>query len=86
MKIQDRMLRTGEAVVSSSVQFYHDHEKVIGYVIDGIGVVLSGMQIVAGVGLIVGSVTTGNVIGVVAGSALVMNGVGSGIESIGKLS
>lgn len=86
LKTQDRMLRTGEAVVSSSVQFYHDHEKVIGYVIDGIGVVLSGMQIVAGVGLIVGSVTTGNVIGVVAGSALVMNGVGSGIESIGKLS
>lgn len=61
LKIQDRMLRTGEAVVSSSVQFYHDHEKVIGYVINGIGVVLSGLQIVAGVGLIVGSVTTGNI-------------------------
>lgn len=86
LKIQDRMLRTGEAVVSSSVQFYHDHEKVIGYVINGIGVVLSGLQIVAGVGLIVGSVTTGNILGVVAGSTLVMNGVGSGIESIGRLS
>jgi len=26
LKIQYRMLRTGEAVVSSSVKFYHDHE------------------------------------------------------------
>jgi len=86
LKIQDRMLRTGEAVISSSVQFYNDHEKVIGYVINGIGVVLSGLQIVAGVGLIVGSVTTGNVLGVVAGSTLVMNGVGSGIETLGSLS
>lgn len=86
LRMQDRMLRTGEAVISSSVQFYHEHAKIIGYVINGIGVVLSGLQIVAGVGLIVGSVTTGNVLGVVAGSTLVMNGVGSGIESIGKLS
>lgn len=85
LKVQDRMLRTGEAVVSSSVKFYHDHEKVIGYVIDGIGVVLSGVQIAAGVGLVMGSISTGNVFGIIAGATLVMNGVGSGIESINHL-
>lgn len=85
LKIQDRMLRTGEAVVSSSVKFYHDHEKVIGYVIDGIGVVLGTVQLVAGVGLFAGSLFSGNVIGVVAGSALIANGAGSMAESIDKL-
>lgn len=85
LSIQDRMLRTGQATISSSVKFYHDNEKIIGYVIDGIGVVLSGLQIIAGAGLLVGSAATGNVIGVVAGSALMMNGVGSGIEGISKL-
>lgn len=85
LSIQDRMLRTGQATISSSVKFYHDNEKVIGYVIDGISVVLSGLQIVAGAGVLVGSAATGNVLGVIAGSTLIMNGVGSGIEGIGKL-
>ncbi|WP_067702718.1 DUF4225 domain-containing protein [Erwinia sp. ErVv1] len=85
LTIQDRMLRSGHAVVSASVQFYHDHEKIIGYVIEGIGVVLGGLQMVAGATLIAGSVATGNVIGVVAGGSLVLNGAGSAIESTEKL-
>lgn len=85
LSIQDSMLRMGQASISSSIRFYHDNEKIIGYVIDGIGVVLSGLQIVAGAGVLVGSAATGNVIGVIAGSTLIMNGIGSGIESIGKL-
>lgn len=67
------------------MQFYHDHEKVIGYVIDGIGVVLGTIQLVAGVGLFAGSFFSGNVIGVMAGSALIANGAGSMAESIDKL-
>lgn len=82
LKIQDRMLRTGEAVFSSSVKFYHNYEKIIGYVINGIGVVLGTVQLVAGVGLFAGSLFSGNVIGVVAGSALIANGAGSKAESI----
>lgn len=85
LKIQDRMLRTGKAVISSSVKFYHDNEKVIGYVIDGIGVVISGFQIVAGAGLLAGAVATGNVVGIVAGSTLILHGAGSAIEGIDKL-
>ena len=45
---------------------------------------MSGLQIVAGV--VIGSIATGNVTGVVAGSTLIMHGVVSGIEEIGKLS
>ena len=85
LNLQGKMLRSGQAAISSSAKFYHDHEKIIGYIIDGIGVVLSGVQIVAGVGLLAGSVATGNVIGVVAGSSLILNGVGSAIEGIDKL-
>lgn len=85
LTLQDRMLRSGQATISSSVKFYHDNEKAIGYVIDGIAVVLSGLQIVAGAGVLMGSVATGNVLGIVAGSTLIINGAGSGIESIGKL-
>nr|WP_257788823.1 DUF4225 domain-containing protein [Pantoea alhagi] len=58
---------------------------MVGYIIDGIGVVLSGFQIVAGAGLLAGSVATGNVIGIVAGSSLIVNGAGSAIEGIDKL-
>ncbi|MEN4978002.1 DUF4225 domain-containing protein [Erwinia billingiae] len=85
LTIQDRMLRSGHAVVSASVQFYHEHEKIIGYIIDGIGVVVGGLQMVAGATLIAGSMATGNVIGVVAGSSLVLSGAGSTIESAEKL-
>lgn len=80
LSLQDNMLKTGKAVISTSVKFYHDHEKVIGYVINGIGVVVSGLQIVAGVGLIAGSVATGNIFGAMAGATVIANGFGSFIE------
>ncbi|ELQ7070393.1 DUF4225 domain-containing protein [Salmonella enterica] len=83
--IQDRMLRTGEAVLTASVRFYQENEKVIGYIIDGIGVVLGGVQVIAGIGVIATSVPTGNVIGVVAGASLILNGISSATESIQKL-
>lgn len=82
--IQDRMMRTGEAVLTASVRFYQENEKVIGYIIDGIGVVLGGMQVIGGMGLILGSVGTGNIIGIVAGATLIFHGAGSIREHLGK--
>jgi hypothetical protein len=76
LSIQDRMLRTGQAAIHASVQFYQDNQKVIGYIIDGIGVVLGGLQIVTGAGLVIGSIGTANVVGIVAGISLVANGAG----------
>lgn len=82
--IQDRMLRTGEAVLTASVRFYEENNKVIGYIIDGVGVVLGGMRVIGGVGLILGSISTGNVIGLVAGATLIFHGAGSIREHLGK--
>ena len=82
--IQDRMLRTGEAMLTASVRFYRENEKIIGYIIDGIGVVLGGMQVIGGIGLVLGSVGTGNVIGIVAGATLVFHGAGTIREHLGK--
>ena len=79
------MLRTGRAAVNASVKFYHDNEKIIGYVIDGIGVVLGGLQLVAGTSLVVASLGTGNIVGVIAGASLISNGAAASIENIQKI-
>ncbi|MGE9549953.1 DUF4225 domain-containing protein [Erwinia amylovora] len=83
--VQNEMLRTGRAAVSASVKFYHDNEKIIGYVIDGIGVVLGGLQLVVGLGIAASSLMTGNIIGTVVGVNLVLNGASSAYESLQKL-
>lgn len=83
--IQDRMLRTGEAVLTASIRFYQENEKIIGYIIDGIGVVIGGMQAVAGIGFIATSIPTGNIIGIIAGANIMLNGISSATESIQKL-
>lgn len=85
LKIQDRMLRTGESVVMASVKLYQENGKIVGYIIDGIGVILAGVQVVAGFGLIASSIPAGNIIGVVAGATLVVNGFSSGLENVQKL-
>lgn len=82
---QDRMLRFGDAVVTASAKFYHDHEKVIGYVIDGIGVVIGGLQIIGGAGLVLSSLPSGNIIGIIAGVNIFANGTASLIENYQKL-
>ena len=83
--IQDRMLRTGEAMLTASVRFYRENEKVIGYIIDGIGVVLGGMQVIGGFGITASSLMTGNVIGVIgviAGATLMFHGLGTMAEKL----
>lgn len=79
--IQDRMLRTGEAMLTASVRFYRENEKVIGYIIDGIGVVLGGMQVIGGFGITASSLMTGNVIGVIAGATLMFHGLEQWLKS-----
>ncbi|MCK1969158.1 DUF4225 domain-containing protein [Franconibacter sp. IITDAS19] len=85
LKIQDRMLRTGESVVAASVKIYQENGKIVGYIIDGIGVVLSGLQMVAGVGVFASSLPDGNIIGIAAGATLFLNGASSAAENIQKL-
>lgn len=80
--IQDRMLRTGEAMLTASVRFYRENEKIIGYIIDGIGVVLGGMQVIGGFGITASSLMTGNVIGVIAGATLMFHGFGTMAEKL----
>ncbi|AEG95191.1 DUF4225 domain-containing protein [Klebsiella aerogenes] len=86
LKIQDRMLRTGESVVAASVKIYQENRKVASYIIDGIGVVVAGLQMVAGTGVFATSLPTGNVIGMLAGATLFLNGVSSVAEGVQKLS
>ncbi|WP_034949413.1 DUF4225 domain-containing protein [Erwinia oleae] len=85
LNIQHRMLRTGEAAIYAAVSFYHEHENIIGYVIDGIGVVLGGLQIVAGLSLAGASVSSGNIIGAVVGANLVLSGLSSVQENVKKI-
>ena len=83
--MQNEVLRTGRAAVNASVKFYHDNEKIIGYAIDGIGIVLGGLQLVAGLGIAASSFMTGNIIGTVVGVNLVLNGASSAYEGLQKL-
>ena len=85
LKIQDRMLRTGESLLTASVRIYEENGKFVGYVIDFVGVVISGLQVAGGIGVIASSVPTGNVLGIIAGATLVLNGVSSAAEGIQKL-
>nr|WP_167518593.1 DUF4225 domain-containing protein [Kosakonia arachidis] len=86
LRIQDRMLRTGESVIAASVQIYQENGKIAGYVIDGIGVVVAGLQMAAGAGVFASSLPTGNVVGMIAGATLFLNGTSSVAEGIQKLS
>jgi hypothetical protein len=84
LSFQDRLLRTGEAKLQASIQFIQN-EKVWGYVINGVGVVLSSLQVIAGLGVIAASVATGTVIGVGFGAMLTLHGANGIMESISNL-
>lgn len=86
LRIQDRMLKTGESVIAASVKMYQEDGKIVGYVIDGIGVVIAGLQMAAGAGVFASSLPTGNVVGMIAGATLFLNGASSVAEGIQKLS
>ncbi|RAR74677.1 uncharacterized protein DUF4225 [Pantoea ananatis] len=85
LSIQDRMLRSGEAVVHASVELVKGYQNELGYIINGIGVVTGAFQVVTGVGIFVASFVTGNVVGAGAGLFLVMHGANSVEESVYSL-
>jgi len=76
LSIQDQMLRSGYAALHASVQFVKNGD-VWGYIVNGVGVVLGGMQMVAGFGVAAASFATGNIIGVGFGAMLVLHGANS---------
>jgi len=82
---QSAQVRTGSAKLHASVVVTQDHKGVWSYLIDGVGVVLGGLQVVGGVGLISTSLATGNVIGVVAGTFLILHGINSTQEGAGNI-
>ncbi|MEI2684075.1 DUF4225 domain-containing protein [Erwinia aphidicola] len=53
--------------------------------IDGIGVVIGGLQVVGGAGILATSVMNGNVVGIIAGANIFLNGLSSTFESYQKL-
>lgn len=82
LTVQDRMLRSGEAVVHASVKLVKGYQSELGYIINGIGVVTGAFQVLTGVGIFTASVVSGNIIGAGAGLFLVMHGVNSVEESV----
>lgn len=85
LRIQDRMLRTGEAYVAAAVKIYEENGKIVGYVISGIGVIAGVLQVVGGISMAIGSAGTGNIIGIVAGATLIFHGLSNSLQNIDKL-
>lgn len=80
ISMQDQMLRSGQAVLHASVQFIKS-DGVWHYVINGVGVVLGSLQVIAGIGVIEASLATGMVFGAGFGALLVAHGANSIQES-----
>lgn len=80
LSIQDQMLRSGQAALHASVQFIKS-DKVWHYVINGVGIVLGSLQVIAGIGVIESSLATGMVFGAGFGALLVAHGANSVQES-----
>lgn len=77
---QDRQLTIGSAQIVATAQLV-EKNGVWGYVINGVGVLLSGLQIIAGATVAFTSVSIGNVVGVAFGGMLVLHGFNSLQES-----
>jgi hypothetical protein len=84
ISIQDQMLRSGQAALHASVQFIKS-DGVCHWIINGVGIVLSSLQIVAGLGVIAVSAATVNIIGIGFGALLSLHGFNGIVESSIKL-
>lgn len=84
LTIQDRMLRTGEAAIHASVELVKNGE-IWGYIVNGVGVVLSGLQVIAGFGVMTASFATGNIVGFAFGGMLTLHGANGFQESLTNL-
>lgn len=70
LKEQERMLRTKAAKLYAKVEFVRENNKIVGYVISAVHIVISGFAVAAGVIMM----STMTPIGVVAGAILVADG------------
>lgn len=68
---QDRMLRTKAAKMYAKVEFVRENNKIVGYVISGIKIIVSGIAIFGG-GVMI---ATGTPLGIIAGAILVADGI-----------
>lgn len=68
---QSRLLRTEAAKIYAKVEFIRENNKIVGYIISAVNVVVSGIEIAVGTTLI-SSMTP---LGVLAGAVLVSDGV-----------
>ena len=67
---QDRLLRTRAAQLYAKVEFIRENNKIVGYVISAVNVVLAGLQVVGGFAI----AASGTPIGVMAGVILIADG------------
>lgn len=72
------MLHSGEAMLHASVELVNNNG-VMGYVFNGVGIVLSSLQAVAGLSIAVASLSTGVVVGTAFGAMLMLHGI-NGIQ------
>ena len=70
LEVQGRMLRTKAAKLYAKVEFVRENNKIVGYVISAVNVVLSGAEIALGTTLL----ASANPLGVLAGAILVVDG------------
>ncbi|CRG52252.1 DUF4225 domain-containing protein [Yersinia wautersii] len=81
---QGTLLSLKQAKVFVSVKI-EEHDGIVGYIINGIGVIVSGVQVAIGAGILFTSIPTGNLLGIVAGAHIFISGVSSVVENIDKL-
>lgn len=81
---QNTALRMGSAKVVVSTELVNKLD-AWGYVINGIGILLAGGQIIAGLGITAASLTHANVVGVFAGAMLILHGSNGIEESINNI-
>lgn len=81
---QDTQLSMGSAQIVASAQLV-EKNGIWGYIINGVGVVLSGLQIVVGGTMLTLSLASGNIIGIAFSGMLTLHGMNAFQESIRNL-
>lgn len=78
---QSTMLSMGTAKIFLTISM-EKHKKEVGYLVDGIGVILGGVQIAGGVGL---AINAGFTLGKIAGVHITLSGMSAGMQKIAHL-
>lgn len=77
---QSRALRTGYAKIYAEVKIVRDENKIVGYIISAVDVVVAGVAIFGGI-MMMSSMTP---LGVVAGAIIVVNGFNTISREVGR--